>query len=135
MKKSPLQENRQGFAFKNFSVPKNSEQVFVNELGDIFSNLDFLKSLEKQKIHNLFFVGYSTNHCIAASAKTALNLGYEVFIVEEVTAASSIGSYKYRNIDASTLQKVTLAHLEESSVNILSFEQFLSSWINSRHPE
>jgi len=78
-----------GSQIVNSLKPKNEEMVVIKNTSGLFTatNLEFF--LQNMGVEQLFVAGVVTNICVEGSARTASELGFDVFIIEDACAAWS----------------------------------------------
>lgn len=65
------------------AITPQADDVVIDKQGpDAFDKTDLALILEKQNIGNLIIAGMQTEMCIASSARRAVELGYDVILVE-----------------------------------------------------
>ena len=135
---SPLRPELPGNAIKPEVAPLPGEPVIQKQVNCAFIGTDLQDRLNAQGIHSLLFAGLTTEHCVSTSARLASDLGYEVFVAADATAAHECHSYDGQHISAEMVQAVALANLHREFATVRMTAEFLGSVSNSasmeRHP-
>lgn len=63
-----------------------NEWVIYKPTTGVFHTTSLDSMLEDQQIDTLFFTGVVTSHCVSNSAHGAINLGYQVVVIEDACA-------------------------------------------------
>ena len=69
--------------------PKESDLVVVKNTSSVFTTTKLEFSLRNMGIEQLFVTGVVTNQCVEGAARTASELGFDVFIIDDACAAWS----------------------------------------------
>lgn len=69
--------------------PKKNEAVITKNRYDPFLNSDLVKILVKEKVRKLIIAGFLTNICVEATARSAFDRDFEVFVIKEATSSYS----------------------------------------------
>jgi len=73
----------------------NADADFTKPFGDAFSNPEFERWLEAQKVGQLVLVGLDGCHCVQLTAKGALNRGFDVEILTDGVIARHSGQWDW----------------------------------------
>ena len=84
---SPLRPGQPGNEFKPLAVPQANEPVIEKRVNSCFIGTALDEHLRRSGIAGLVLAGLTTNHCVSTTARMAGNLGYEVSVVSDATAA------------------------------------------------
>lgn len=84
-------------------VNVTTENKFIKEIGDAFSNNEFESFLLEKQINELYLAGLDGAHCIYKTAVGGKNRNYNVSVIEEATLSSKdelklIEMYKEKGI-------------------------------------
>jgi nicotinamidase-related amidase len=117
---SPLHPSNTGNAFKDFAAPRDGEATFGKDVNSAFIGTDLEANLRRDDIADLVLVGLTTPHCISTSARMAANLGFNVSVVSDATAAHAGRGPDGVVIDAETMHYHALAALNGEFAQIVS---------------
>jgi nicotinamidase-related amidase len=84
---SPLRPGQRGNEFQAGAVPRPDEPVFEKRVNSCFIGTSLDEHLRRSGIGSLVLAGLTTNHCVSTTARMAGNLGYDVRVVSDATAA------------------------------------------------
>jgi nicotinamidase-related amidase len=85
--RSPLRPGQPGNEFKPAAAPQADEPVIEKRVNSCFIGTALDEHLRRSGIAGLVLAGLTTNHCVSTTARMAGNLGYEVRVVSDATAA------------------------------------------------
>ncbi len=123
---SPLHSSKLGFKIKDLVRPRTNELVFIKDVNSAFIGTDLEQRLKDDGIKTLVVTGLTTNHCISTSVRMAANLGFDIILISDATAAFDmigIGGQKY---DAELMHQTALASLKNEFAQIVTTEKLLS---------
>jgi nicotinamidase-related amidase len=72
---SPLRPDQPGVEFMEGIEPQRGEKVFKKDVNSAFIGTDLEEELKKDGLTNLFFIGFTSDHCVSTSARMAADLG------------------------------------------------------------
>lgn len=84
---STLRPELPGNAFKPEAMPIAGEPIFQKHVSSAFIGTDLEAYLRTNGITDLIVVGLTTEHCVSSTVRTAGNLGFNVTVVDDATAA------------------------------------------------
>ena len=119
---SLLKAGKPGFEFKPEAMPVDGEPVIVKHVNSGFIGTDLEERLRAQGIHDLFFAGITTDHCVSTTVRMAANLGFNVFVIEDACVTFDRKDLKGKTIKAEDVQSVSLASLHGEFATVLSFQ-------------
>lgn len=122
---SPLFPGKQGNQIKAVVFPKEGEPVFEKNVNSAFIGTDLQQTLEAREINQLVIVGLTTEHCISTSVRMAANLGFEVILVSDATAAFDKVGVEGEWFEADLVHRTTLATLKDEFAQIIDTESLL----------
>jgi len=108
---SPLRESEPGNDFMDEAMPIADEPVFKKSVNSAFIGTNLEAHLKQAGIKSLVIVGLTTEHCVSTSTRMAGNLGFDVMLVSDATAANPHKGIDGNMIDAQTIHDVNLASL------------------------
>lgn len=115
---SELRPDRPGNAVKPEGKPIEGEPVFRKNVNSAFIGTNLESYLRERGIDNLVMVGLTTEHCVSTSARMAANLGFNVTIVADATAAFEHKGYDGTHFTADQVHNVELANLNREFATI-----------------
>lgn len=115
---SELRPDRPGHAIKMEALPMDGEPVFRKNVNSAFIGTGLESYLRERGIRNLVMVGLTTEHCVSTSARMAANLGFDVTIVADATAAFEHDGYDGAHYTADEVHGVELAGLNREFARI-----------------
>jgi nicotinamidase-related amidase len=108
---SPLRPELPGNAIKREAQPLPGEPLFQKNVNSAFIGTGLEAHLRANGIEALVIVGLTTDHCVSTSARMAGNLGFEVTIVEDATAAFERRGPDGTHYSADLMHRAALASL------------------------
>ena len=124
---SPLRPELPGNAIKPIVAPIAGERVIQKRVNSAFIGTDLERRLRQAGIESLALVGLTTDHCVSSTARMAHDLGFDVAVIADATAAHERRSYDGRHYAAQTVHDLALANLHGEFANIITTEQALEN--------
>jgi nicotinamidase-related amidase len=109
---SPLRPELPGNAFKEEVLPAAGEKVFEKTVNSAFIGTGLEKYLRGAGISRLVVVGLTTDHCVSATTRMASDLGFDVTLVSDATAAFERTGYDGIHYSAEDIHRVNLVSLD-----------------------
>jgi nicotinamidase-related amidase len=109
---SPLRPELPGNAFKHEVLPLSGEAVFDKSVNSAFVGTGLERHLREAGITRLVIIGLTTDHCVSASTRTASDLGFEVTLASDATAAFERVGYDGRHYSGDEIHRVNLVSLD-----------------------
>lgn len=78
------------FAFADNAMPVAGETVVHKALPNSFAGTDLAQELEKAGRKRLILAGFMTHMCVSATARAALDLGYQSTVLSDATATRDL---------------------------------------------
>ena len=125
-RQSELRPDRPGNAVKEEAKPIDGEPVFRKNVNSAFIGTKLESYLRERGIDNLVMVGLTTEHCVSTSARMAANLGFNVTIVADATAAFEKNGYDGKHYTADEVHSVELAGLNQEFATIRESKDILT---------
>jgi len=116
---SPLRPENPGCAFKDEVKPLAGEPVFQKHVNSAFIGTDLERVLHERNLDTLVIVGLTTPHCVSTSARMAGNLGFQVYVVSDATAAFALTGPDGRVYSAEEIHAVSLATIHNEFAQVL----------------
>jgi len=108
---SPLRPELPGNAFKDEAQPLPGEKHFTKSVNSAFIGTGLESYLKEKDISSLVIVGLTTDHCVSSSTRMAANLGFDVTLVEDATAAFERRGHDGTLYSADDMHQINLASL------------------------
>lgn len=104
-------QNSKGCEFLEALSPQNKELLVEKTKSSAFSNPLLEEVLNKENSMNIILVGFTANECIDATARDAVSLGFQTYVVGDATATFDIRDPAGKLVKAERLHKLTLANI------------------------
>lgn len=123
---SPLRPELAGNAFKAEAKPLPGEKQFRKSANSAFIGTGLEEYLHEHGIQSLVIVGLTTEHCVSASTRTASDLGFDVTLIADATAAFERRGLNGALYSADDVHEINLASLDGEFCTVLSCEDLLN---------
>lgn len=120
---SPLFKGKPDNQIKDVVKPIEGEPVVEKNVNSAFIGTNLTEKLESQGIKKLVIAGLTTEHCISTSVRMAANLGFEVTLVSDATAAFDKVGPNGKKYSAQIIHEAVLASLHEEFATIMKTEE------------
>jgi nicotinamidase-related amidase len=124
---SPLRPELPGNAYKDEVAPLAGEKEFTKTVNSAFIGTGLEQYLRDNGILKLVIVGLTTDHCVSASTRMASDLGFDVILVTDATAAFERRGYDGVHYSAEQVHRVNLVSLEGEFCSLRSSAQLLDA--------
>ena len=128
---SPLFPDKPGNQIKDLVAPLPDETVFTKNVNSAFIGTPLMQELEAKKIRKIVITGLTAEHCISTSVRMAANLGFEVILARDGTAAFSKTGENGQIINADIVYDVTLANLQSEFCELLNSDEIILKFSNN----
>jgi len=122
---SPLRPELPGNEFKEEAQPLPGEKQFSKSVNSAFIGTELEKYLHEHDISSLVVVGLTTDHCVSASTRMAVDLGFNVTLISDATAAFDCEGYDGALYSATDIHKISLVSLNGEFCIVRSTEEVL----------
>lgn len=122
---SPLFPSKAGNQIKSIVAPVDGEPVIEKNVNSALIGTDLKDRLEVQAIRSLILVGLTSEHCVSSTARMASNLGFEVTVVSDATAAFDKEGVDGKRYNAEIIHQTTMATLNSEFATIATTEEIL----------
>jgi len=122
---SPLRPELPGNAFKQEVQPLADELVFRKTVNSAFIGTGLEQFLHDCDISQLVIVGLTTDHCVSASTRTASDLGFDVTVISDATAAFERRGYDGVHYTGDEIHRVNPVSLDGEFCRIRSTAEIL----------
>jgi nicotinamidase-related amidase len=123
---STLRPELPGNAFKLEAQPIAGEPVFQKRVSSPFIGTDLEKHLRTNGITDVVVVGLTTEHCVSSTVRTAANLGFNVTVVNDATAAFDKVGPDGQFYSGDLMHRTALASLNEEFAAVRSTKDILA---------
>lgn len=124
---SPLRPELPGHAFKVEVAPLPNEKQFKKSVNSAFIGTGLAEYLHEQGISSLLIMGLTTDHCVSASTRMASDLGFEVTVISDATAAHERQGFDGRFYSADEIHQVSLVTLDGEFCTVQSTTDVLNT--------
>jgi len=122
---SPLRPELPGNRFKDEVQPLPGEPVFRKTVNSAFIGTDLEQYLCDSNISQLVIIGLTTDHCVSASTRMASDLGFEVTLISDATAAFERIGYDGLHYSGDEIHRVNLVSLDGEFCRVRSTAEIL----------
>jgi len=123
---SPLRPERPGVAIKPEVRPLPTEPLFQKHVNSGFIGTDLEARLRAAGVTRLVVGGLTTEHCVSTTVRMAANLGFEVTLLADGTAAFGHTGPDGRSWSADEIHSATLATLHGEFATVRTSGEVLS---------
>ncbi len=128
---SPLRPGLPGNAFKDEAQPRPGETQFDKSVNSAFIGTGLERYLRDQGITSLIVVGLTTDHCVSATTRMASDLGFDVTVVADATAAHEHVGHDGVRYRAEDIHDINLASLNREFCVVRSTADVLQHTVAS----
>lgn len=123
---SPLRPEKPGCEIKDDVKPQAGEPLFQKHVNSAFIGTDLERQLREHGHDTLVIVGLTTPHCVSTTTRMAGNLGFNVYLVADATAAFEMKGHDGKQYTAEEIHAVSLATLNAEFATVIETEILLS---------
>jgi len=127
---SPLHPSKMSNDFHPAVQPLINEPTFEKTVNSAFIGTDLEAQLKAQGISDLVIAGLTIEHCISTSVRMASNLGFNVVLVSDATAAFDKIGYDGNTYSADVIFHAELANLKDEFAQIMNTQTLLNNLTN-----
>jgi len=131
---SPLRPELPGNAFKDEVLPLAGEAVFDKSVNSAFVGTGLERHLREAGITQLVILGLTTDHCVSASTRSASDLGFDVTLVSDATAAFERIGYDGKHYCGDEIHRVNLVSLAGEFCQVRSSAEILAKLAGNTEP-
>ncbi|MBO0321241.1 cysteine hydrolase [Muricauda sp. CAU 1633] len=117
---SPLHPSKEGNDFHPLVKPSEHEPVIQKNVNSAFIGTDLETRLKSQNITDLVIVGLTAEHCISTSVRMAANLGFNVILIADATAAFDKIGVDGQRLSADIIHHAALANLKDEFAKVMN---------------
>ena len=122
---SPLRPELPGNAFKKEVQPMASEPVFHKTVNSAFIGTGLEQYLRDKDVSKMVIIGLTTDHCVSASTRMASDLGFDVTLVSDATAAFERRGFDGIHYSGDEMHRVNLVSLDGEFCKVRSTAEIL----------
>jgi nicotinamidase-related amidase len=111
--------------------PIDYEKIIEKKNASSFYQTDLNEILRKEKITNLFLMGFTANECIEATARDASELGFSVHVIGDATAMFDFMGHDKTLYKAEKVHSLILANIHQLYAKVIDTEQMITIPSNS----
>ena len=127
---SPLRPELPGNAYKDEVQPMPGEQEFTKTVNSAFIGTGLEQHLRNARISALVIVGLTTDHCVSATTRMASDLGFDVTLVSDATAAFERIGYDGVHCSAEDIHRINLVSLDGEFCELRSTAEILGETLS-----
>lgn len=120
---SMLRPEHAGNDFKDIAKPLPGETIFTKSVNSAFIGTALQGHLNDLGSRKLVIAGLTTEHCISTTTRMAGNLGFDVILVSDATAAFDKTDHDGIYYSADQIHNVNLASLNGEFCTVQTTEQ------------
>lgn len=125
-KQSPFQQEAPGVSLRKSVELMSDEPLIVKNFESAFMETDLEHQLSELDVEVLVCVGFYTDQCLAATAKSANNLGFRVIVVSDATAAVGCSGYDNgKRYSGEDIHQIALGGLRRDGIEIIRSDNLL----------
>lgn len=123
---STLRPELPGSEFKDEVAPLPEETQFSKTVNSAFIGTELEEFLRTNNISSLVVVGLTTDHCVSTSVRMAENLGFDVTLVSDATAAFERVGYDGKFYSADDIHAINLISLDGEFCRVRSTKDVMA---------
>ncbi len=116
--------------FHPLMQPRPQDTLVQKTSVSVFASTDIDAQLKKAGIKTLIISGLMTHACVAAAARDATPLGYDVVVASDATATRAITRANGRSVTKDELHDSALAEIEDTFGSVLTTAQIVALPVN-----
>jgi len=124
---SPLSPRNPGCEIKEIVRPREQEPVFQKHVNSAFIGTQLENTLRQRGIRTVVIVGLTTPHCVSTTARMAANLGFEVLMASDASAAFDTAGPDGKRYSAEEIHRISLATLHGEFATVVDSKELLDS--------
>ncbi len=124
---SPLRAGQPGNDFIETLVPLPNEPIMDKSVNSAFIGTNLDEVLKEKGIRKLYIGGLVTNHCVSTTARMAANMGYEIVVIADATAAFDQVGFTGEKFPSELVHQVSLASLNGEFGSIMATAEILEN--------
>ena len=125
---SPLHPSKESNAFNPLVEPLENEPIIQKHVNSAFIGTDLEERLKSKNITDVVIVGLTTEHCVSTSTRMAANLGFNVTLISDATAAFDKKGINGEQFSAELAHSIALANLKDEFAKVIDTEAYLEEF-------
>ena len=124
---SPLRPGAHGNDFEDCAIPIKGEPVYAKQVNSAFIGTELETDLRAARLHDLVFIGATTDHCVSTSVRMAANLGFNVRLVSDACFTHERMGPNGIRLSAQAIHEAHLASLNGEFAAIVSTQDLITA--------
>lgn len=125
---SKLRPELPGNAIKDEALPLTTEKLLQKSVNSAFVGTGLELYLQQQNIAALTVVGLTTDHCVSASVRSASDLGFDVTLVTDASAAFGRTGFDGKHYSGDEIHRINLVSLDGEFCRLRATEDLLGDF-------
>lgn len=117
-KKSPFHIDSPSSQLKEWVKPQADETLIIKHFESAFVGTGLEQHLVETGVSDILVTGFYTDQCIAATAKIANNLGFNVTVAADATATIGCRGFNCVFYQGEDIHQVTLGSLQRDGISV-----------------
>jgi nicotinamidase-related amidase len=114
-----------GVEFQDAFIPQTGEQLVQKRVPDAFCGTSLEASLREAGIRQVVLVGVATHNSVEATARSAGNLGFETWVIEDACYTFDKPDFFGQMHSAEAVHAMSLGNLHGEYATVISSETLL----------
>ncbi len=110
--RSPLKLALPTGRIKDGLEPRSGETIINKDVNSGFIGTNLELMLQRQRIHRLVIAGFFTNMCVETTVRTAGNLGFDTYVVEDACATTNRVGWDGVDRDAELVHAMAITSMD-----------------------
>jgi nicotinamidase-related amidase len=108
---SPFRPSQPGVDFMDEAVPLEGEVIFQKNVNSAFIGTDLERFLKSKGLRQIYFCGFTVDHCVSTSVRMAGNLGFSPSVIADATVAFDRVDHHGNRYGADLVHAISIASL------------------------
>jgi nicotinamidase-related amidase len=110
--RSPLKLALPTGSIKEGLEPRSGETIIKKDVNSGFIGTNLELMLQRRRIHRLVVAGFFTNMCVETTVRTAGNLGFDTYVVEDACATTNRVGWDGVDRDAELVHAMAITNMD-----------------------
>ncbi|HEV7614294.1 MAG TPA: cysteine hydrolase family protein [Steroidobacteraceae bacterium] len=110
--RSPLKLALPTGSIKEGLEPRSGDTIIKKDVNSGFIGTNLELMLQRRRIHRLVVAGFFTNMCVETTVRTAGNLGFDTYVVEDACATTNRVGWDGVDRDAELVHAMALTNMD-----------------------